>query len=138
MFSPNQIYYWTLISVTLILFLKLFVDISGLRKQKIRFSKLKLSLIYGATFYLLVIFIMFGYDYLIKLKLDSFDIDGDGILSDLESTPEALAFLYLSVDDLARNNTPITAFFVTPVITLSVLFLASITSFIRNMLVKAT
>lgn len=73
--------------------------------------------------YIFIIVAIFGFDLYLTWKLQSFDVDGNGIFTADESTEEQFFYQGLVISDLGRNFSIIWALFVSPFVVLSGFFL---------------
>ncbi len=73
-------------------------------------SAFKLIVANFLTMYVIIVGSVFLYDIYLSYKLSKFDLDGDGIFSGEEITPEQDKYLNLNAHDTGRLFAPITGF----------------------------
>ena len=92
--------------------------ISLSRYYKWKMGDLKFAALNFIVIYMLIVLSVFIYDAYLSYKLQSFDLDQDGIFSNDELTPEASEYLSIWVNDLGRNLAPYTGFIFTFIYTI--------------------
>jgi len=80
------------------------------RIAKSKSSDIKLALINFIVVYLLIVMSVYVYDFYLQYKVSTFDLNGDGVISNTESIPEYLEYSSRLTNDVGRNFAPITGF----------------------------
>ena len=96
-----------ILSIQIILFILTFV-LKSKGKITVGKKKLLLALMQIFVFYVSVLVEVSIYDYQLEKQLYSFDLNGDGVFSDSEITPEQEEAMIKFIGDTGRTFAPIT------------------------------
>ena len=80
------------------------------KKQLKKFGNIKISLIIVLIFYIILNLIVQGRGIYLRYKLDTFDLNVDGIFSGAEITSEQEMYLNQWINDTRRNFFPLICF----------------------------
>jgi hypothetical protein len=78
------------------------------KKQLKKYANVKISLFIAIIFYFVFNLYFIGHGKYLEYKLNSFDLDGDGLFSGLEITPEQEKAMEMVIWDTGRTFAPIT------------------------------